>query len=375
MPRRKKRAAWGSLVEVERNVWRLRYWANGPDGYRRRSATIRGTRKQAEQKRSELMLAHSEDAPCPTVGEVWEQWALPDFERRVADGDMAENSLMMYRSTWRRYVEPIWSTTPCDAVRPLAIQQWLSQLSLTQAQRSIQLMRSALDYAVRYELIGHNPARERYLMPSKSTIERRDDGIWTLPELRDAWQAVRGEWFEPAFLLAGFGGLRVGEALGVMASDVDAANVDGVQIAAVKVVRQIPNNGIEPARLKTAQSERTAILAGSAAERLLVLSDDADGYLSGDGMGCASSQRRLLNAWERAQLPVRHPFRNLRNSWQTWMRWTMRMEPWAIETLMGHKFAGVTGQHYDRPTREVLARMVADAYRERPYDAGWNWTS
>jgi hypothetical protein len=46
---RKKRAAWGSLTQIDSTTWRLRFWASGPDGYRRRSKTIRGTRLDAER--------------------------------------------------------------------------------------------------------------------------------------------------------------------------------------------------------------------------------------------------------------------------------------------------------------------------------------
>jgi hypothetical protein len=126
MPRRKsKRSAWASITEVRAGeCYRIRYWSAGPDGYRRRSCTIRGTRKQAEQRRAELMLAHSDDAPCPTVGEVWERWYLPATVRRVDDGDLSEHTLMQTRSTWNRHVSPRWESVPCDAVRPLHIQQW-----------------------------------------------------------------------------------------------------------------------------------------------------------------------------------------------------------------------------------------------------------
>ena len=34
---------------------------------------------------------------------------------------------------------------------------------------------------------------------------------------------------------------------------------------------------------------------------------------------------------------------------------------------------GVTGMHYDRPRGEMFAEIVADAYRERPFDADWVW--
>lgn len=42
MPRRKsKRSAWGALTQVDATTWRIRYWASGPDGYKRRSKTLR----------------------------------------------------------------------------------------------------------------------------------------------------------------------------------------------------------------------------------------------------------------------------------------------------------------------------------------------
>lgn len=86
MARRQMRSAWGSIAEVRRGVWRIRYWAEGPDGYRRRSETVRGTRRDAVERRSALMLEHGGDAPYPTVRQCWERWCLPDIERQVETG-------------------------------------------------------------------------------------------------------------------------------------------------------------------------------------------------------------------------------------------------------------------------------------------------
>ena len=378
MPRRKKRrAAWGSLVEVEPSVWRLRYWSTGPDGYKRRSRTIRGSRKDAERVRAELMLAHSEDAPCPTVGDVWRTYALPTWERMVGDGDLAAQTLAVRRSAWNRHVAPTWDAVQCDGVRPLAVQQWLDTLNYSQAKISMFVLRAVMDYAVRYEYVDHSPMRERYVMPSKSTIDRRDAGVWTLDELGEVWRAVRGEWFEAAYLLAAFGGLRVGESLGVRSDDVTAAVVDGQTLAMVRVERQVMNIGGRVSdALKNEQSRRTVAIPGRAGARLLALASAADGFLTGDGFGGPTKQRILKESWHRAQgaMDARlvHPFQNLRNSWQTWMRWEMRVEPWAIEAAMGHLAPGVTGRHYDRPQADVVAEVIAEAYAQRPYDDGWN---
>lgn len=371
MARRTRRAAWGSVHEVAPGVWRIRYWAAGPDGYRRRSVTVRGTRIQAEQRRSELMLAHSEDAPCPTVGEVWRSYALPDMERRVDGGELAPSSLDAYERGWRLHCAPTWEHVQCDAVRPLAIQQWLYGMDLTAARAGKRALVLVLDYAVRYELVGHNVGRERYVMPSRATVSARDKGVWSLPELGEVWRAVRGQWFEAAFLLAGFGGLRVAESMAVTAADV--GEVCGCAVVGVR--RQLARSGEVTERLKTPQSVRVVAIPGRAGRRILDLAASCDGWLTGDGLGGHSSHTRLMTAWSELALPegLRHPFANLRNSWQTNTRWTLRVPPMFIEPMMGHRVAGVTGLHYDRPSAEMFAEVMAEAYSEHPYDAGWTW--
>lgn len=369
MPRRKKahRAAWASIAQIDESTWRIRFWASGADGYKRRSKTIRNaTRMDAERVRSELMLQHSEDAQCPTVGDAWERWVLPDLERRVELGTLAPNSLKQYRSAWRAHVSPRWADVQMDAVRPLAVQRWLDGMGANQADNALGVLSSILDVGVRYELVEHNVARERYVMPSKTTIKKRDDGIWTLAELLG--MDVAGEWWEAAYLLSAFGGLRVGESLGVRAADVELRDVSGVPVAFVHVSKQVTRNGDVLETLKTEQSSRTAFLVGRAALRLAAITNGMPDswYLTHDGAGNAQPQYRLTRAWTRAGMA--HPFRNLRNAWQTWMRWEVGVAPWAIEQAMGHRVAGVTGRYYDRPTDDVIAQVLADAYRAKPWD-------
>lgn len=369
----RKRSAWGSMAEVSPGVWRIRYWGKDPatGAYRRRSATVRGSRVDAERCRAELMVNHSEDAPCPTVGQAWREWHLPALERRVEEGGLSHQTMQQYLSGWRRHVEPRWADVPCDSVRPLEVQQWLSTLSANQARGALDVMRPLMDFVVRYGFIASNPMRERYVMPARTTSHTMDRGVWTLPELGEVWQAVLGQWFEAAFLLAGFGGLRVGEALGVMGSDVSEC----CGCALVEVQRQVTNRGGGVSdRLKNRQSRRVVAIPGRAGARLLSLASACPGFLSGDGMGGSSSQDRLNKSWT-AAVPAHlsHPCRNLRNSWETNSRWSLGLDSWTIEVMLGHVAPGVTGRHYDRPQPEMIARVMADAYTEHPFDAGWEW--
>ena len=372
--RKRRRDSWGSITEVERGRrYRIRWWGKGDDGtYKRMTCTVRGTKLDAERKRSELMLDHSDEAPCPTVGTVWRKYALPDMESRVKSGDVSANTLVQYRRWWDKHVEPTWGEVQCDSVKPLAVQQWISGLTLSQAQNAVLVLRKAMDYAVRYEWCQSNPMREKYLMPPKSTVEQRDKGIWTLQELEPMWRRLWGSWMEPAFLLSAFGSARVGESLAPLAGEVELRDVGGTPVAVVLIVRQVEHHGKRVAdRMKTEESGRTIVIAGRAATRLHEIASgmDPSWYLTNDGFGGVVSQERYTTNWKR--LGMGHPYRNLRNSWQTWMRWEMKVPVYFIEPMMGHKMKGTTGQFYDRPQSDMFAEVIADAYRANPYDAGW----
>jgi hypothetical protein len=323
------------------------------------------------------MLEHGDDAPCPTVGKVWDEHAWPQIQAKELSG----GTLDAYRRAWSADVGPRWGDVPCDSVRPLKVQQWLSGLGLSQAKRALQLLAMTLDIAVRYEWAPTNPARERYLMPSKSTVTERDKGVWTLEELCGVWRVVHdvAEWMEPSFILAAFGGCRVGESLGPYAGEVELMEVFGVQLALVPIERQYVKGQGLSTRLKTERSRRTVIVPGRAGVRLAEIAATLPPGcpLTNDGMGGCASRDRVNMTWRRCVLPMlpaeqRHLYQSLRNSWQTNCRWSLGMAPWHIEVLMGHTGKGVTGQHYDRPQVELLAEAVAKAYKAHPYDAGWD---
>lgn len=376
MPRRRKRSAWGSIAQVDSQTWRIRYWGkdSASGTYRRQSCTVRGSRLDAERKRSELMVLHCEDAPCPTVGRVWDTYAMPDLEARAESGDLAGSTLEQYRAMWRKHAEPQWGAVQCDAVKPLEVQQWLSSLSLGQAKWALVVTKKALDYAVRYGWCKSNPFRERYLMPSKSTVTQQDKGIWSLDELGELWHRLWGTWVEPAFLLSAFGSCRVGESLAPLARDVELASVDGVPVASVAITGQVDHrSGRIEQRVKTDDSARVVVIVGRAALRIaeIAASLPPDCPLTNDGMGGSVPQWRLGNWWGKKGMG--HPYRNLRNSWQTWMRWELRVPVHYIEPLMGHRVPGTTGLYYDRPTVDMFRRVVADAYRLHQFDADWWW--
>ena len=373
MPRRAMRSDWGSVAEIDRGRrYRLRFWAETQDGYKRCSETVRGTRRDAYDRLAQIRLEHSSDAPCPTVGEAYSAWWLPTYERRVADGDGSTATLRNYVSIWATWCRPRWADVPCDQVRPLDVQRWLLSMPYNQARLSLTLLALVADYAVRYGAVGSNPFREKYVMPSKSTVRGHDKAIWTADEVSAIADAVRGMWLEPALLAQAYGGMRVGEALGIQPADVSGAESHGVPAAMVDVRRQVSQTGGVSDRLKTRDSRRTVPVVGPRGARLLELSEACDGpWLTGDGMGGTVSQRvysKALRATIKAAGVPLHPITSLRNSWQTWMRWQLHVPPYIIEPIMGHAVPGVTGTYYDRPTPQMMLDAVASAYAGTKWD-------
>jgi hypothetical protein len=374
MARRAARSDWGCVQEVGRGRWRIRYWAETPDGYRRCSETVRGTRRDAYDRLAQIRLEHSRDAPCPTVGQAWSQWVLPSFERRVMSGDISVGTLEHYRMAWRVHVFPTWGSTPAREVTASGMQAWLDAMTRGQADMARIVMRAIFDELELRGVCDAAVLHRRYRMPPAG--ETRDRGIWSLDELGAIWGASRGTYLEPWLILSAFGGPRVGESLGVRNAEVALTRPHGVPVAVVPIVRQATRDGDVTGRLKTAQSVHAAVVPGPLAERLhgLCLASEDEWILqAADGrpMRREAVRERFDRLLAKADVP-RHPMRNLRNSWETYTHWVLCVDPEKIERMMGHVGRSVTERHYDRPEADALADAVARAYLAHPFQDGWD---
>lgn len=379
MARRKTRAQWGSIdYDPAKKVGHIRFWASLDErGYRRHCVTVHGSRQQVENRRAELMLDHSADAPCPTLGEVYSRWYLPDRERQHEEGDLSTRTMTQDASLWRAHVAPRWQDTPCDQIRPIEVQQWITTtLTGVAAGRAVNLGKRILDYAVRYEVIQANPMAVAYVMPSKSSIRRKDDYTWSLTELGELWRDhAYGKFWEAAFILAAFGSARVGESLAPMADDVWTTERNGVFVAVVPIRAQVSNTTkrIET-ELKTSWSPRDVVIPGAAGRRLAEIAEaNAGSYLTSNALGGFVQQHKLWEHWTAELQAEVHPFKNLRKSWETFTKWYLRVPSELVERMMGHVGQGVTGHHYDRPETEHFIDILTERYAEKPYAEGWDW--
>lgn len=369
------RSDWGSVTEVEPGRrYRLRYWAETPQGYRRVSETVRGTRRDAYDALARRRLEHSTDAPCPTVGQTWQQWVKPVMEEEVERGDKSPQTLAQHVSAMRVSVLPEWGDIPLDQVTALAVQQWVSDLTLSQARHALPLLRAIIREGCMRGYVTANACDARIRMPSKSTVSRLDSGTWDSSGLGDVWRASYGKWFECAVILSAFGSCRVGESLGPKVGDVERVGDTTV----VSIERQVMGSGSVSERLKNSWSKRSVVIPGPMGLRLWQLSKDGRTWLTPNGLGSASAQRPFTASFGKALDDAgveRHPARAMRPSWETWMHWELRVPQDVIERLMGHIPSGsiVTAIHYDRPRWVEMAGIVSSCYESHPSHEGWDW--
>lgn len=363
MARRRRRSTWGSNEDAGNGRRRLRYWADLHDGrgYARHSMTIVGSRRDGDETLARLRVEHSADRPTPTLAQAYEAWYLPELRERVESGEMAASSVVMYESNWRRHVAPAWGETPVTDIRPLGVQQWLMGMTTVSARKSLSLLGRVLAKCVTYEAVPTNVAREEYRLPRRSERDAPKD-VYTLAELLAALDAVRGTGAYVPAIMAGLASCRVGESLGPLRSEVRGVESCGMTLAVVELRRQVDREGRVVERLKNRQSERPVVVPAPWSEDLLAVGTE---WLCDDGCMEPLSQIAVNAVWRdalaAAGIPA-IPFRNLRSTWRTFMRWELGVAEDMVEAMMGHAGRNVGEVHYDRPKAEVFASTVADAW-------------
>lgn len=313
---------------------------------------ISGNERDVRLFLAKQALRYTEPVKVDTVSKVYLMHFHPMFRRQVDEGERSVQTLKNYESTWKNVVCPTWADALVDDIRPIDIQRWLDTLPLNRAKKGLVLLSGILDIAVRYGMCDANPTHEKYAMPSKKTVERADKTTWTLADVEGFCRSLRGTAIEPYAILLGMGGCRVGEALGVTASDVSAYHTAHGTVAIAHVDKQMRNDGVVSDLLKNKWSYRDVIVPGEMGARLLELAERGFAPMK---------QKELLRDWPDDAIAPR----NMRPSFQGWMRYELHVEPWVIEKLMGHVSEGVTGTNYDRPLTQQLADLVAEKWEEK----------
>ena len=202
------------------------------------------------------------DAPDITVGELLDRWLDEAVVLTVRPRTLAS-----YRYVVRVHLRPALGEIPLAALTPQDVQALLNRKAASGlAPRTVGyvrgVLRQALGYAERMDLVGRNVAR----LARPPRVPRRQVSPLTLEEARLFRAAVAGDRLEALYLVAVGCGLRQGEILGLRWRDVD---LDGrllrVRFALARVDGDMAL--VEP---KSATSRRNVPMPSFVAEALAV---------------------------------------------------------------------------------------------------------
>lgn len=202
------------------------------DGETRQVKRTAGSRNAAENALREALAdrRHAAGATLTPDSRIREAAALW-FEQREAEreaGDLAHNTLGVYRSSWRLHIEPALGGLRLREVTVSRCEAWQQELrrrkgsSTTKSSRAV--LSGILGYAARMGALHSNPCRDLSKIPggrkrqprAMTKVERND---WLDKMTADAKAARWGIPDLTRFMLST--GCRIGEALAVSWDEVD----------------------------------------------------------------------------------------------------------------------------------------------------------
>ena len=223
------RYQYGSLETKERKkgkeVWEFRYYETDGQGKRQRRAVTVGTRDEystetAARKSPEVQAillrlnaeqpAAAAAAGCGAVIARYEQEEMPErYSTRSA-----------YQSYINNHIRPRWADTQLNAVKPMAVEDWLKGLDLAPKTKSHikSLMHTIFQCAERWELTDKNPIK---LVRVKGGTKRLETPRVITPDQFHCLVILIREPYRTMVLVAGCLGLRVSEIVALQWRDFD----------------------------------------------------------------------------------------------------------------------------------------------------------
>ncbi|ANE22438.1 hypothetical protein AAY81_04100 [Denitrobacterium detoxificans] len=363
------RSVEGSVVKVGEGRYRVSVeLPRDPRTGRRvrRSRTVRGTRREAEAAKRELLEeAGAEPAAMPvTVEEYAEGVYLPAKALEVR-----ATTLVGYRGRLRNHVYPAFGQVELSQVTPQAIRRWLGGFERpATAEEAYRTLSQLMSFAMYDGAIESNPF-DRVRRPRR---QRYEPVVLDASQMRAYLELFHGTRVEAAVLLAAGCGLRRGEICGLDVDDVDwetgEVRVSGTYI----MVDGVPTEE----DTKSERSRRTVHMPPQLLGRLRDVSPESGPLLAEDGVrmnpdNVSHEYRRILDA---SDVEPKVPLKNLRHSSLT-LAYDSGARLLDVRDRAGHSSESITARYYVRPKTsgdEEIAEAIGEALVTSRYISGGN---
>jgi len=241
------------IRQQSKNSWQIQiYTGSGADGKpQRRFMTVRGSKKDAEKKRNEMLVSLAKGVPIPmgrlTVAEHLHDW-LEGYAKTRCSTRTVEN----YQSIIDRHLVPALGHIQLKDLQPSVIQRYYGEACSRVSARTVhhqhRLLSESLKYAVRQGTLGRNPCE---LVDAPSYRSKRMKTM-TPGEVGHLLEIASESQYYPVIYTALNTGMRQAELLGLRWRDVDL-NEASISVNQVLLKRRGVCEFKEP---KTAHSRR-----------------------------------------------------------------------------------------------------------------------
>jgi len=257
----------GQLISRGENTWLIRIF-RGRDAHGKRrffNKTVHGTKRQAERERTRLLrerdMGTMVEPSRQTVGEYVSQWLEVTVRAKVR-----EVTRCSYAAWLTRRVIPAIGHMRLAALTTTDVQRLYNDMSAAGlSPRSVRyvhsILHSALEHAVRSNLIARNPAGSK-LCTLPRQIRKEMKALNPQEARRFLDEAQGNEWVALWTLLLTTG-LRPGEAMGLKWSD-----LDGTRLVVQRALVWGYGGKWTLAEPKTAKGRRTVLLPERTAKTL-----------------------------------------------------------------------------------------------------------
>jgi integrase len=354
----------GSIREISPGVWRVMVsvgYSHATGKRRRPSATVRGDERAAGVALAKLILqAGRIPEDNPTVRQFLVEMYLPHAEGRLRRRTAAD-----YRSKIETHILGPLGDLRLGELTPYVLDRWIDEVKGSDRTRlhAYRVLNTALNLAVRWRLIEHNPLNA--VEVPKVRDDRKPD-VLSAEEAAEYLAAFRGHPLEPVIVLALGAGLRRSELAGLRWSDVsfwtetreDGSTVERGEVSVVRGLHDLQGEVIEEIP-KSTTSNRVVALPAWAVAALKPLR--ALGPIVVED-GAPMRPWRISQEYDRqvkAAKLRRVQLKNLRHS-HACLLLDAGVDLYTVSRRLGHSSVAVTESHYVRPG-EQADRDAADA--------------
>jgi integrase len=360
-------------IDVRQTAAGLRYDVRYRDPTGRQRKKSFRTKKEAERFASTATAAMwSGQWLDPSAGRV----ALAEYAATwMASRQLRPRTRELYASQLRLHILPPLGAIPVGRINPSDVRSWHAALERRQPDGSLlpakcyRLLRAILATAVEDELIARNPCQVKGAGVER-TSERpiaSPDQVWELSDAID-------ERYRPLVLIAGFAGLRLGEALGLQRRDLD---IENGTLTVERQLQELEDGSFVFTVPKTQAGRRTLHVPRP-------LTDELAGHLHSwvgpgreallfTGVKGAPLRRNVwYGIWHQAvrssSLPSEFHFHDLRHTANTIAATTPGVSTKDLMYRLGHSSgrAALLYQHATLRKDAVIAGAIGEAVRRRP---------